>query len=563
MLALTSQRALLLACALVCAPVGCAWAQLIPPSVTPGQIQRGAEQRLPEQRGAEISVPAPSSLAAPANAAQFQFPLAAVEVEGVHALTAAAIAGTYQGLIGRKVSLADIYGVANAITAIYAKQGYALSFATVPAQTIDGSGRVRIEVVEGYVDEIVFTGDTRRIPLAVRAYAERIKQSRPLRTADIERFLLLIHDIPGVTVTSVFERPAAHSRGATRLAIHVALASATALVSFDNRGSRAVGRARTDDSVSLNSVLGLGDSLRLRLLQTVESRELSYGSATWSVPVGADGAVVSLSGDYFHSEPGTPLLSLLGYSSHGWTSRGELEFPAIRGRGQSLWLHGGLVAKELSSDFAVVPNSRDRLFEANLGATWWEDDATGSASFGIDLLQGLPAFGATTSSSPLRSRLSGSGQFTLATANATRVQRLGGGFELYGAVLAQVASRGLLTAEQCGYGGVPFGRGFDSSEIAGDDCLQGSLELRFRPRGPTLGHVQVFAFADAGKTWLNGPLLPTETRSSSGQSAGAGLRIDLTHGFFATAEFDQPFSRDVALEGNRKGRFFFTISKAL
>lgn len=554
------ELALLSACSLACAPFARAWAQAIPPSVSPGQIERSQEQRPPEQHGAGISIPAPSSSAAPANAAAIQLTPTAIDVEGAHAIAPGEIARTYQGLIGRKVTLADIYGVANAITALYARQGFALSFATVPAQTIDGSGRVRIDVVEGYVDEITFAGDTGHIPAAARAYAERIKRSRPLRTADIERFLLLINDVPGVTATSVFERPTTHTRGATRLAIHVAFRPVTASVSLDNRGSRAVGPLQTDDSVALNSLLGQGDSLRLRLLQTLQWKELSFGSAAWSMPVGSNGATVNLSGDYFHSDPGTALLRSLDYSSRGWTGRAELDDPLQRGRDQSLWLHGALVLKQLDSDLALVPDSRDRLFEADVGATWWEDDAGGASSFGADLIQGLPGLGATTSSTLLRSRLSGSGQFTLATANVTRLQNLGDGLQLYGAALGQIASRGLLTAEQCGYGGPIFGRGFDTSEIAGDECLEGTTELRYTPPAGPLSRLQLYVFGDAGETWLKGALLATETRSSHGESAGVGARLDLTHGFRACVEFAQPFSRDVALDGDRKGRVFFSIS---
>lgn len=557
------ERALVFACLLICMPVARAWAQAIPPSVSPGQIEKGLQQKLPEQHGGDVSVPPPRSFAAPANAAQFQFVLRGIDVEGAHALPTDAVAATYQGLIGKTVSLADIYAVANAITAIYVKHGYALSFAAVPAQKIDGTGRVRIDVVEGYVDEVSFTGDSGRIPSAVRAYAEKIKQSRPLKTAAIERFLLLIDDIPGVTATSVFEPPTLHARGATRLAIHVAFAPVTASASVDNRGSRAVGPYETDDNVSLNSVLGLGDSLRLRLLQTLEWKDLSFGWAGWSIPIGGDGATFTLSGDYFHSDPGTSLLRSLDYNSHGWAGRGELDFPALRSRSQSLWLRGAIVVKQLASDFATTPDSRDRLFEADLGATWSESDRSGASSLGVDLLQGLPGLDATTSASPLRSRQSGSGQFTLVTANATRLQRLGRGFELYGAVMGQIASRDLLTAEQCGYGGALFGRGFDASEIAGDDCLEATAELRFTPRVGALPRLQLFAFADAGETWLNGALLLGEARSSDGQSAGVGLRLDLTHGVLATTEYAQPFSRDVALEGNRNGRFFFRISKGI
>ena len=230
------RRALLSSFLFACLPATSAWAQAIPPSVSPGQIARSLEQPLPERQGANISVPAPRAFAAPANAAQLQLTPTSFDVEGARAIPPGEIAQAYQGLVGRQITLADVYAAANAITALYVKHGYALSFATVPAQTIDGSGRVRIDVVEGFVDEVAFTGAVERIPAAARAYAEQIKRSRPLRTADIERFLLLINDVPGVAATSVFERPSAHERGATRLVIHVDFQPVTASASLDNRG---------------------------------------------------------------------------------------------------------------------------------------------------------------------------------------------------------------------------------------------------------------------------------------------------------------------------------------
>lgn len=555
-------RAGLVACLSAWLTVGVAHAQSVPPGVSPGQIEKNLQQRnLPEQHGANIDLPPPSSFAAPPNAGSLKFVLKGIDVEGARAVSAEEIAGTYKALIGREITLADIYKAANAITALYVKHGYAISFAVVPAQTIDGTGHVRIDVVEGFVGEVAFSGDTAHIPDAVRAYAEQIKRSHPLTIAAIERFLLLMNDIPGITATSTFERPATRTLGATRLIVNVAFTAMTASLSLDNRGSRAMGPYRTDDGVTLNSLLGYGDSLRLRVLQTMQWDELHYASANWSIPVGNDGASLALSGDIFQSGPGTALLRSVDYKSRGWSLRGEADYPIFRSRAQSLWVHGAVIVKQLASDFAAVPNTRDRLFEADAGATWWENDESGQASAGADIIQGLPAFGATGARSPLRSRLSGSGTFTLLTANATRLQYLNNGFQLYGAVLGQIASRGLLTAEQCGYGGGAFGRGFDSSEIAGDDCAQATLELRYNPAGAYWDHAQFYVFGDAGKVWLNGTLLPGEARSSDAQSVGVGVRLDLTQGFTATVEFAQPLSRDVALEGNRHGRVFFSIGK--
>ena len=95
------------------------------------------------------------------------------------------------------------------------------------------------------------------------------------------------------------------------------------------------------------------------------------------------------------------------------------------------------------------------------------------------LTQGLDIFDATTMTSLLRSRYAGSGVFTALNLNATRLQELGEGFEGALSASGQLASRALLTSQECGYGGSVFGRGFDDSEMVGDVCALGSAELRY------------------------------------------------------------------------------------
>ena len=69
------------------------------------------------------------------------------------------------------------------------------------------------------------------------------------------------------------------------------------------------------------------------------------------------------------------------------------------------------------------------------------------------LSQGLDIFNATTTSSLLRDRYAGSGVYTALNLNGTRLQELGDGFEGALSASGQLASRALLTSQECGYGG--------------------------------------------------------------------------------------------------------------
>jgi hemolysin activation/secretion protein len=290
------------------------------------------------------------------------------------------------------------------------------------------------------------------------------------------------------------------------------------------------------------------------------------------VPISSDGLALSLDATYSDGHPGSAALSALHFASNGWTVAAQLNYPLLRGREQSLWLWGGVNGKWLSSALAATPNSRDHLYELQVGATWNERDDAGITAATATLTQGLDVFDATTSASLLRSRLAGSGEFTSLSGTITRLQPLSqtsaGDLDLYAAAMGQVASRGLLAAEQCGYGGATFGRGYDANEIVGDHCLLGTVELRLTPdlggtwSGGTVSAVQLFAVADAGQTWNTGHLGFGDKASDGGASIGFGARFAVLEHANASIEFDQPVGHAVALEGNHAGRVFFQIGIA-
>jgi len=471
-------------------------------------------------------------------------------------------------LIGHDVTLAQIFEVARNITASYAQAGYALSFALVPAQEIDkAAGVARIDVVEGYVGDIRFEGGPPTLPDVVQSFGDRIKNSRPLKTAILERLLLLMNDLPGYSANAVFDRIVDGPKGATRLVVKLMHQPVLAAAEVDNRGSKAFGPWQTSANLTLNSLLGQGEAIMLRGLRALNSNQLSAGIAKVSAPIGSNGLTLSLTGTYSDAHPGSAALSTLNFTSSGWTVSGQLNYPLLRSRAQSVWIWAGAGGKWLHSDLLSAPNSRDHIYAVQAGATWNERGAEGVTAADATLSQGLKIFDATTASSLLRSRQAGNGVYTSLNANLTRLQQVtqtsSGEVDLFAAVSGQIASRGLLAPEQCGYGGAEFGRGFDSNEIVGDHCVMGSVELRFAPvlgeRFAALNQAQIFAVADAGEVWNSGTLGFGDKRSEGGASVGAGLRFQLITHVNASIEYDQPVGRPVALEGNRNERIFIQL----
>jgi len=519
-------------------------------------------QSVPQPPPGKLDLPTPESLAAPSNAGAIAAHFEAIDVVGAAALSPAELLPAYQRLIGHDATIADLYAAARAITAKYVAAGYAISFAIVPKQTIE-NGHAEIDVVEGYVAEYRFEGDTSNIPQVLVDYAQHIVSSRPLKTAALERFLLLANCVPGYTVRSVFERIDKAPRGATRLVIHLARKAVTGYATVDNRGSKAMGPWRVEVGATLNNLLGQGEALSLRGLVSSDTRELRYGSAAMSWPLGGNGTRLVVEGTYSEGRPGLPLLRLLDFTSQGATARAGIEHPLIRSRAENLQVDFYVAGNWLTSDLAAYPNSRDNIYTLTAGGTYWRNDDQGMTTLAVHIAQGLNVFNATTQSSPLRSRYAGSGVYTALNLDAARLQTLGDGFEAALSASAQLASNPLLTSQECGYGGGVFGRGFDDSEMVGDVCALGSAELRYTSdwcRDLELEMLQFYGFADIGYVDSRGQLLPGEPRSENAYSTGVGMRWRLNENLSGWLEYAQPLSRDVAQLGNRHGRLFVSLT---
>jgi hypothetical protein len=205
----------------------------IPSSVAPGVIERNLE-RPPEPKSTDrILVDRPSVVGSPDDAGSVRFVLSSVEMSGSSVYSDHDLSGLYEDLLGKEITLEAVYALANAVTQKYAGDGYALSIGYVPAQEVV-DGRVRVGIAEGYIDGIEYQGE--KYPKGLlEGYASRVLNSKPLTTADLERFLLLANDIPGISVESTFTRSDGPS-GSTQLVLKVSQDSYAGALGLSNRG---------------------------------------------------------------------------------------------------------------------------------------------------------------------------------------------------------------------------------------------------------------------------------------------------------------------------------------
>ena len=127
----------------------------------------------------EPIVPEGDDAVAPDEAEAIKFVLSGVLVEGSTVYDEVDFLPIYEAALGEEVSLADIYRMAGSISAKYRGDGYILSRAVVPAQRIR-DGLVRIQAIEGFINEVIIEGDDSNRESLLEAYAAKIAAERPL-----------------------------------------------------------------------------------------------------------------------------------------------------------------------------------------------------------------------------------------------------------------------------------------------------------------------------------------------------------------------------------------------
>lgn len=506
---------------------------------------------------------------APAGAEKINFELKGINLDGVSAYKKNDLEKIYAGKIGKTISLADVYKIANEITLKYRNDGYILTQVVVPPQTIDG-GSVRLQVVEGYVDAVRITKQDPGMPVDIaniEGYANRISTGGPLNVRDLERQLLIINDLPGVTARSILS-PSATTPGAADLDIVLDYDPVDGLLSIDNFGSRYLGDIQVGAAATLNSMLGQNEAISAQIAMAPQSwYELAYGSVGYEQPVGSLGTKVHFNASATDTEPGYDLKEF-DVRGRSYLLNVGATHPFIRSRSENLTGRLNFDWRRVKSSNNVEDTRRDRISALRLGGRYeFIDLIAGPAAnmFDVELSKGLNILGANEEGDDNMTRAAGDPQFTKLEAEIQRLQRVTGSVNLLLAARGQVASDALLSSEEFAVGGVGlFGRGFDPSEITGDEGIAGKVELQWKEPVKIdtsfLQTYQLYGFYDIGKVW-NKDATTSSQKDDSLASVGAGVRFELPYevdGGFAIAF---PLTREPQTAGDYDPKFYFNLSK--
>lgn len=148
----------------------------------------------------------------------------------------------------------------------------------------------------------------------------------------------------------------------------------------------------------------------------------------------------------------------------------------------------------------------------------------------------------------------------------THVQTIHKSFSILIDSMGQYAFNPLIPVEKIPYGGTPFGRAYDPSEIIGDSGIMGGIELRYDTFPQSFNSIQYFTRYDIGKVW-NKDVAPAFALNNlySDASLSAGLRLSLTKDFTLELSVARPLTMPVQAQelsghNGKSLRFFFNFS---
>src|ERR1700712_5163115 len=191
----------------------------VPSTAQPGRIE---DRFKPLPRSSAVPDADASTATTPTTASNgdaLHFTLTAVVIEGNTVFRAGELEALYKPLIGKDIPLNRVFQLRDAITAKYRSDGFILSQAVIPPQKL-ANGIVHINVVEGYIDSVEVQGKVADTRALISRTASVVIKSRPLRESALERYVLLISDIPGITVRTVI-KPSKDKSGAADLVVLV------------------------------------------------------------------------------------------------------------------------------------------------------------------------------------------------------------------------------------------------------------------------------------------------------------------------------------------------------
>ena len=500
---------------------------------------------------------------------KIKFPLCEVVFKDVSIYRKGVLQKQFCPYVGGITDLDKLYEISNILTNQYRGDGYILSSVLLPPQKMQ-NGSVKMQVAEGcvgmvFVEAKSLSKSTKKL---IEGYGENIAKSCPLHVNQLEHYILLANDIPGVHVQT-YVKPSAKIDHASDLHMVVYRKKVDLSVTVSNDIPRKYGDLSFTVGSFINDIYkGSRTGISVRFASNLDRLQLY--NFTHAQILNNRGMTLNITGQYVKNQPvingGLPV----NYDIYGnsYLLSANLIYPVNRTRQSSFTLHATFDGVRSFSRTKLmgleIQRMHDKIYSLRVGSNFeYLDKLLGSNLLSLELSQGLSVFDYTKKSDVInKSRQGGRGDYTKLNLDFSRLQYLPGNFSFLVMTEGQYSFHELLSAEEFGVGGSQLGRGYDQSEVVGEHGIAAAFELRHQNSWlKYIDQMQFYTFFDTGKVWnvSGGKTIDTDqTRTAYLSSCGLGVRFYFRKNFIGKMELAKPINKSIVLR-NTDPKFLFTM----
>lgn len=516
---------------------------------------------LPAQQDLDLTIRNPERSAVPRDVSTIDFFVSRVEVNGVTFFAGDRIRAIFAPLEGQQIRLETLRERADQLQALYAEQGFLLTRVIIPPQRID-RGTIIIEVVEGYIDDILPENDAGVGARLAQEALETLQGQRPLNIRELDGKLLILNEVPGIAARTLL-RPG-NELGAASLVVSTSRLPNQGFASIVNTGSNAIGPAIYSLGYTINSPLRRPGALDFSA--TVAGRsleELRAASARYAIPIGSSGTILYLGGLAARAKPGGEAADL-DFSSASYSLEVGLRTPLHRSRASALYLEGAFLFARTRTTALGAEITRDKIFSYQIGLRGRHQSSFGQTTAQVVVTAGLPAFGALDEETPNPSVAGFDPNFSKLSWQLDHTVALNNTTSFLARLVGQWTDDRLLAGEQLAFGGQLLGRGYAPSALTGDKGIGVLAELSFdipwAQASGVISNVELYGFTDAAQARL----LPADGIPAERQnlvSYGFGLRGLLADRLILDLQFASE-GRDIPGGESRPARINLSLVSA-
>lgn len=479
------------------------------PSSTIPAIQTALNQTAPIQPAQNQSTNEPEN--------EPNFRIGAVGVVGAQEIDISIFSSAIESAIGAEATDEQLASLSQEMARVARDRGYIMASTSIPEQAIQ-MGVVQVHLIEGVIDEVRIIGSENK-------QVERILKPLEGLVAKLdilERKLLLVGDIPEIAVRGT---EFAQEDGRNILLVKVHEKNDRLRAKVDNYGTERFGPIRARVSGEFKSVVTDADQIGLSIrTNPVDLSEIFYVSGYYETAIGTNGLRMGVAASVGNTAPE----SRSGNGDRNGDSfylSAITSYPLARSTAGSLWLEAEGAYLTVDQDELGSMIRDDTSVTVSLGLRSELPLLGGRMRTRSTIVRGLGVFGATRLGDPLASRRDGDGVFTKGVFWTDFRTGLSKNVEIYFSGKAQIADRPLLSTEELSIGGAYRVRGYDFSELSGDEGFYGLGEVRYEIKRPTpwIRKLQLYAFTDVG--YVND--IKKDSSEGSLYSAGPGIRGSL------------------------------------